>query len=60
MKLPIDGTTHTAEKTVTVENVNGSKLPDTGGIGTTVYTVTGLTLLCAAGLMLISKKRKLY
>ena len=60
VKLPIDGTTHTAEKTVTVENVNGSKLPDTGGIGTTVYTVTGLTLLCAAGLMLISKKRKLY
>lgn len=57
VKLPIDGTTHTEEKRLTVENHNGSTLPSTGGIGTTVYTATGLTLLAAAGMLLLKKRR---
>ena len=60
VKLTIDGTTHTADKTVTVENVKGAILPSTGGIGTTVYFVTGFALMCAGGLILICKKRRMY
>ena len=60
VKLTIDGTTHTADKTITVKNVNGSILPTTGGIGTTVYTVSGMLLLCVGCLMIFLKKRKIY
>jgi fimbrial isopeptide formation D2 family protein/LPXTG-motif cell wall-anchored protein len=59
-QLPIDGTTHTVEKTVTVKNVNGTQLPATGGMGTHIYIITGFALLCASGLLLVSRKRKTY
>lgn len=60
VKLSVDGTTHTAEKTVTVENVNGSRLPSTGGIGVPSCIITGLTVLCAAGVMFMIRKRRIY
>ena len=43
--------------TVTVENVKGEELPETGGMGTTLlYTLGGL-MVAAAAVMLITKKR---
>lgn len=41
----------------TIENNKGSKLPETGGIGTTIFYVGGGTVAAAAGVLLITKKR---
>lgn len=40
-----------------VENQSGSSLPGTGGIGRTIFFVTGGVLIVAAGIILIIKKR---
>jgi LPXTG-motif cell wall-anchored protein len=45
-------------KTFTVGNTPGVELPATGGPGTLVYTVTGLTLTLGAALWLILRRRK--
>ncbi len=44
----------------TVKNTEGQSLPGTGGIGTTIFTVGGIAVVLAAGVMLIiyMKKRK--
>lgn len=41
----------------TVENNSGSLLPETGGIGTTIFYVVGGLLMAAAFILLVSKKR---
>ena len=41
----------------TVENKAGSLLPETGGIGTTIFYVVGGLLMVAAFVVLVSKKR---
>lgn len=41
-----------------VENNQGSTLPETGGIGTTIFYVSGSALLVGAAAMFVSKKRK--
>ena len=43
--------------TFTVENVPGTQLPTTGGIGTTIFYVVGGVLVLAALVVLITKKR---
>lgn len=43
--------------TVKVENKSGTVLPDTGGIGTTIFYVVGGGLMVAAAILLITKKR---
>lgn len=40
-----------------VENKSGATLPETGGIGTTIFYVVGIILVLGAGLLLITKKR---
>lgn len=42
---------------VKVENKTGSLLPETGGIGTTIFYVLGATLAIAAIVLLVVKKR---
>ena len=42
---------------VTVENNKGVTLPETGGIGTTIFTVSGVILVIIAGVLLVTKKR---
>lgn len=42
---------------VEVENLAGSTLPSTGGIGTTIFYVVGGVLVAGAGILLITKKR---
>lgn len=44
--------------TVTVRNAIGAKLPETGGMGTTVFYLGGLVLVAGAAVLLISRKRK--
>lgn len=40
-----------------VENKTGSLLPETGGIGTTIFYIVGLVLMLGAAILLITKKR---
>lgn len=42
---------------IEVENLTGSLLPSTGGIGTTIFYVVGGILVIGAGILLITKKR---
>lgn len=42
---------------IEVENVAGSLLPSTGGIGTTIFYLVGGLLAAGAGILLITKKR---
>lgn len=42
---------------LTVENNQGSVLPGTGGIGTTIFYVIGGLLVCGAAVMAITKKK---
>lgn len=41
----------------TVNNIKGNELPETGGIGTTMFYVGGGVMAAAAGAILIAKKR---
>ena len=42
---------------VTVENYSGSTLPETGGIGTTIFYVVGGILVIGAAVLLITRRR---
>ena len=60
----IDGKEYSIEKhgyarfkTFEVENKTGGLLPETGGIGTTIFYVVGGLLMVAAFVLLVSKKR---
>ena len=41
----------------TIKNLPGTVLPETGGIGTTIFYVLGSILVLGAGVLLVSKKR---
>ena len=43
--------------TIVVENFKGSVLPETGGVGTTMFYIFGGLLFASAAVMLITKKR---
>ena len=47
-----------ATLTADVENNSGSILPGTGGIGVTIFYVTGLTLMIGAAIFFIYRKKK--
>ena len=51
------GTVATGTVSITVENNQGTTLPGTGGIGTTIFYVVGGGLMVAAAILLITKKR---
>ena len=43
--------------TLLITNTAGVELPHTGGIGTTIFRMAGLTLILTVGIVLIFKKR---
>ena len=51
------GNTTTGIAGITVANNKGSTLPETGGIGTTIFYVLGSVLVLAAVVLLVTKKR---
>lgn len=59
VELKIDGESHTEARTVTVVNVAGTELPETGGMGTALYTVGGWLLICAAGVYFLMMKKRI-
>ena len=42
---------------LTIANNAGATLPETGGIGTTLFYVIGALLVVGAGVLLVTKKR---
>lgn len=57
MQLTVDESSHLEENIIVIENVGGTVLPETGGMGTTLFTSIGLVLVCTAVVLLITKKR---
>ena len=57
-ELTVNESSHKDENAIIVTNKTGSLLPSTGGIGTTCYTVGGITLMCVAVLLIFANKRK--
>lgn len=51
------GDTNTGISGITVANNKGSTLPETGGMGTTIFYVIGAILVIGAGVVLITRKR---
>lgn len=58
--LTIDSTSHTAQSAVTVKNYSGAILPSTGGMGTWIFTISGIALISIAVVLFIFKKRNEY
>ncbi len=48
---------NTGTVTTSIKNFQGVTLPTTGGIGTTIFYVTGAVLALGAGILLITKRR---
>lgn len=48
---------HDGSNWVTIENAAGLKMPETGGIGTTIFYIVGAGLVVCAGVLLVVKKR---
>ena len=42
---------------INVVNNSGATLPETGGIGTTIFYAAGALLVVGAGVLLVTKKR---
>lgn len=53
-KTPADGTFSTLQ----IKNSKGSTLPETGGIGTTIFTIIGVTAMVAAAGGFVLRNRK--
>lgn len=54
---PVAGDTTDGAVAITVENNGGSTLPETGGIGTTIFYAAGALLVLCAGVLLFVKLR---
>lgn len=46
------------EQSKTIENKQGSVLPSTGGIGTTIFYIAGIALVIGAAVLLVNRKHK--
>ena len=51
------GDTSTGIAGITVANNKGATLPETGGIGTTIFYVLGAALVIGAGVLLVTRRR---
>ena len=57
-RVTVRSSVMTTVETVEIPNQRGNILPETGGIGTTVFTATGALLILLAGTMLIADRRR--
>jgi LPXTG-motif cell wall-anchored protein len=48
---------NTATATITIDNESGATLPSTGGIGTTIFYMTGAILAIGAGVLMVARRR---
>lgn len=55
--LTPNGKISAGKASINVENNKGTTLPETGGMGTTLFYVIGAALVLGAGVVLVSKKR---
>ncbi len=58
VKIVIDNDSHTDNGKCEVANSSAFLLPETGGIGTKIFTIGGIALIAAAVVILILKKKK--
>ena len=58
MTVTLNQNSHLEDSTVKVANSNTFKLPETGGMGTTIFTVSGMMMLAAAAFVLVMKKKE--
>ena len=56
----VDGSAADGKVTIDVENFKGVVLPETGGIGTTIFYIGGAVLLLGAIVLLITKRRERF
>lgn len=56
-KEPGNGQAITGIAAITIENNKGATLPETGGMGTTVFYVLGGILAVGAGVLLVARRR---
>ena len=56
--ITVDANSHTEAAVVRVANSNTFRLPETGGIGTAIFTLAGSLMMGGAGVMLVNKKRE--
>lgn len=56
VKVTLDESSHLDDNKVEVANSNQFKLPETGGMGTTIFTASGMMMLAAAAFVLMKKK----
>jgi fimbrial isopeptide formation D2 family protein/LPXTG-motif cell wall-anchored protein len=55
--ITLTGAVSTGALTGNIENRAGDQLPTTGGMGTTIFTITGSILALGAAILLVTKKR---
>ena len=55
--VTIDRMSHIPENSLKIENVKGSLLPSTGGMGTTIFTISGSVLLLVCCIVLVIRKQ---
>ncbi len=55
--VTIDGKASTEAAPAKIQNQQGSVLPSTGGIGTTIFYILGAILILGAGVVLVSRRR---
>lgn len=57
VKFTISESSHTEQAAIRIENTSGVLLPETGGMGTQLFTIGGLVLIVAALCLLVTQKR---
>ena len=55
-EITVDSRSHLADNVIVIKNLSGVLLPETGGIGTTIFTLSGTLLLCVAAILFYLKK----